>query len=193
LLDSSALDYNTALIAGHTWEAQPVRRLLGLSLALGLSLSVISPCVAGLVDIEYTLTDLGRGRWEYTYDVTNNALVCRVEAFIIWFDLGTCAQLTTKTQGPLSTPWRELLAQPDPLLRSDGFYDVLSLTSGIGIGESVRGFSVAFDYTGDGIPGPQVFDIVTPVTYESIYRNLTKPEPATLALLGMLLMVRRRR
>jgi hypothetical protein len=170
-----------------------VRGFLGLCLALGLSLAVIPPCAAGLVDIEYTAADLGHGRWQYTYDVTNNALVCRVEAFLIWFDLGNCAQLNVKTEGSLTTTWRELIAQPDPMLRTDGFYDVLSLTDGIDVGERDHDFSVAFDWTGEGTPGPQMFEVVTPVTYESIYRDLTKPEPATLGLLGMLLMLRRRR
>jgi MYXO-CTERM domain-containing protein len=164
-----------------------------LYLALGLSLSVTLPCVAELVNIEYTSTDLGRGRWQYRYDVTNNALVCRVEAFVIWFDLGSCAQLSLRTEAPLSTTWRELIAQPDPMLRNDGFYDVLSLTGGIGVGESLGDFSVAFDWAGEGTPGPQVFEIVTPITYEPIFSGTTMPEPAVLGLLGLLLLLRRRR
>jgi hypothetical protein len=180
-------------IAGCTSEGQPVHRIMRLYLTLGLSLSVTLPCVAELVNIEYTATDLGRGRWQYRYDVTNNALVCRVEAFVIWFDLGSCAQLSLRTEAPLSTTWRELIAQPDPLLRNDGFYDVLSLTGGIGVGESLGDFSVAFDWAGEGTPGPQVFEIVTPITYEPIFSGTTMPEPAVLGLLGMLLLLRRRR
>ena len=126
-----------------------MRGIVGPCLALGL-LGITPPCVAGPVDISYRAADLGGGRWQYTYSVANNALICRVEAFLIWFDLGTCSQLSTRLDGPPSPDWRELIAQPDPLLRSDGFYDVLSLTGGIDVGQSEGGFSVTFDWTGHG-------------------------------------------
>jgi len=84
------------------------------------------------------------------------------------------------------------LVQPEPLLLFDGYYDALTLGSGIPVGQSVGGFSVAFDWLGVGTPGPQPFDIVDPYTFETLHAGTTTPEPGTLALLALLLLPRRR-
>jgi hypothetical protein len=166
-----------------------VQRPASLVSALVLSLSAVQWCCAGDVDIEFALTNLGANRWQYTYDVTNNALILKVEEFTIWFDLGSFDNLAVTTPNPPSSAWSELVAQPSPVLGDNGFYDAISLTGGIDVGQAVQGFSVAFDWLGSGTPGRQAFEILNPATYQPIFSGITSPEPATLLLLLPPIMV----
>ncbi|HVP11984.1 MAG TPA: hypothetical protein VMV94_12455 [Phycisphaerae bacterium] len=170
-----------------------MRREVGLVSALAMSLIATQASYAGDVDVAYTLTNLGTNHWQYTYDVTNNALVLTVEEFTIWFDLADFRNLSITTPDPPSSNWDELVTQPDPLLGDDGYYDALALSAPIGVGQSVQGFSVAFEWLGPGIPGQQPFDIVDPVTFQPILSGWTLPEPASflLPLLAVLFLRRR--
>jgi len=56
---------------------------------------------------------------------------------------------------------------------------------GIGVGETVSGFAVSFDWLGGGEPGPQTYEIVDPGTLATIDSGVTVPEPTTLLLLGV--------
>lgn len=168
-------------------------KITWLLAAAVLSPILAQPAWADQVAIEYALTELGGGRWQYTYDVTNDALVLRIEEFTIWFDFGSFANLTVTTPDPPSSNWDELAVQPDPLLGDDGFYDALSLAGGIDVGQTVSGFAVTFDWLGVGRPGSQRFDVVDPDTFQPIYTGRTTPEPAALALLAIMLTLRRRR
>jgi hypothetical protein len=72
----------------------------------------------------------------------------------------------------------------------DGFYDALAQDSGIAVGGSVGGFSVAFDWFGVGTPGAQRFEIVDPLTFAVLDSGLTGiPEPGTIELLAVGLFV----
>ena len=138
---------------------------------------------AANTEIWYETTDLGSGRWEYTYTVYNLSLEVGIEEFTIWFDYGLFDNLLVTTP---ETPagWDQIVVQPEPVLEDDGFYDAETLDSGIGIGESVSGFAVSFDWLGGGQPGSQFYEIIDPVTLETIESGWTIPEPATLFLLG---------
>jgi hypothetical protein len=74
------------------------------------------------------------------------------------------------------------------VLLDDGGYDVKALSVGIGVGQSVGGFAVRFDWLGDAlVPGSQFYEIIDPDTFQPIDSGMTKliPEPATLLLLGL--------
>jgi hypothetical protein len=88
------------------------------------------------------------------------------------------------TPDPPAANWDELVVQPDPILHDDGFYDALALGAGILVGSQEAGFAVQFDWLGSGEPGPQPFDIVDPVTFQTKYSGTTLPEPSALILLA---------
>ena len=146
-------------------------------------------------EIRYEITDLGAGRWEYTYTVLNKpeSLIEHVEEFTIWFDYDLYDNLTITTGNPPSSGWNEIVIQPEPVLEDDGAYDAKTLGLGIGVSESVSGFSVSFDWLGTGEPGSQLYHIVDPDNYPvPIETGSTVPEPATLLLLGLGVLIMRR-
>ncbi len=146
-------------------------------------------------EIWYETTDLGSGRWEYTYDVYNINLMEGIEEFTIWFGYGVYDNLLVTTP---ETPagWNQIVWQPEPVLEDDGAYDALALTVGIGQGENVSGFSVSFDWLGVGTPGSQFYEIIDPLDFHTIEDGYTIPEPASAVMLGLggiLLVLRRGR
>ncbi|MBN1491443.1 MAG: PEP-CTERM sorting domain-containing protein [Phycisphaerae bacterium] len=143
--------------------------------------------------ISYEVSDLGAGRWKYTYEVKNVSLAQPVNEFTIWFNRSRYANLAVASSNPPASTWSELVVQPDPVLHDDGFYDALQTPGGIGIGTSVGGFAVEFDWLATGQPGAQPFDIIDPVSLQTRYSGITVPEPSTLALLalGGLVTIRR--
>lgn len=144
-------------------------------------------CPAGeAVTINYHPTPLGGDRWEYTYDVRNQAFILHIDEFVIWFDVGSYANLAVTTPDPPAAGWDEILAQPDSAWHADGFYDAIVIGDGIAPGERVAGFRVEFDWLGVGTPGPQTFEILDPGTFEVLASGTTShaPEPAAVWLLG---------
>lgn len=87
----------------------------------------------------------------------------------------------------------------DPLpLDPTYFYDVLSLGRGIGTGETLGGFKVQFDWLDMGLPVPQSFDIVHPLSLNPIEsgRTVLVNEPSSLGLLlgiGLVMLYARRK
>ena len=137
-------------------------------------------------EIWYETSELGSGHWQYTYDVTNISLTVPIEEFTIWFDFGLYKNLAIETPDPPASNWSEIVIQPEPVLKDDGAYDARALGLGIGIGQTVSGFAVSFDWLGDAVmPGPQFYEIIDPVTFETIDSGYTIPEPATLVLLAL--------
>lgn len=129
----------------------------------------------------------GPARWQYTYDVTNINLTRPIVEFTIWFDYGLYDNLSIETADPRAGDWDEIVIQPEPVLKDDGYYDAKTgvWKRGIGIGQTVSDFSVSFDWLGVGQPGSQLYDIIDPLTLETIDSGQTIPEPATLLLLGL--------
>jgi len=134
--------------------------------------------------IIYETSDLGGGRWQYTYEVANNGLTVPIEEFTVWFDYDSYANLTVETP---TTPadWDQLVLQPEPVLLDDGAYDAMATAAGISLGQTLGDFAVSFDFSGIGEPGPQPYDIIDPQTFQTIDSGTTVPEPATLLLLGL--------
>lgn len=138
-----------------------------------------------VTQIYYQVDYFGAGRWQYSYKVSNISLPGPIEEFTIWFDYGLYDNLTVETLDPPAGNWSEIVIQPEPVLSDDGYYDAKALYPGIGIGQSVSDFAVGFDWLGVGEPGPQLYEILDPVTFKTIDSGTTIPEPATLLLLGL--------
>jgi hypothetical protein len=136
-------------------------------------------------EIRYQTSDLGSGRWQYDYEVSNISLTVPIEEFTIWFDFGLYENLAVETPDPLASNWSEIVIQPEPVLQDDGYYDARALGLGIGIGQTVTGFAVSFDWLGADLPGPQFYEIINPVTYQRIDSGWTIPEPVTILLFGL--------
>jgi len=151
--------------------------------AVGL-LILASAGWAGDTQISYTLTELGVGKWQYNYEVRNINLAESVKEFTIYFDYTSTTNLTITTAEPLASDWDELIWQPEPLISDDGGYDAQALSMGIGMTESVAGFSVSFDWFGEGLLGSQFYEIIDPLDFTTIDSGYTIPEPLTITLLS---------
>ena len=153
-----------------------------------LALFLVSTTFGTSTQINYISTDLGSGRWEYTYDVCNINLSVydqprAIDEFTIWFDYGLYDNLTVTTPNPPSGGWDEIVWQPEPVIGDDGGYDALTKNLNIGVGESVYGFAVSFDWLGIDEPGSQYYEIIDPVTFGIGASGYTVPEPTTCLLL----------
>lgn len=127
--------------------------------------------------INYTVTNIGANQWQYTYEGINISLFEPIREFTIWFDYGMYQNLLITTPNPPAGNWDEVVWQPE-LGLGNGGYDALTLGSGINTGQSVKGFSVSFDWLGMGKPSSQLYEIINPETFETIESGNTIPEPA---------------
>ena len=168
---------------------------------LGILVCLIVPhsLNADNTQIQYEITDLDFGRWEYTYDVFNINLLEEIEEFTIWFDYDLYSDLSIETttlesSNPPAGNWHEIVWQREEVLRDDGGYDALALDTGIVIGEAIRGFAVSFDWLGVGEPSSQYYEIINPETFVTIADGYTVPEPGTLSLfiIGGLTLLKRK-
>ncbi len=149
-----------------------------------LCLFVTSVFGEPLTEIQFIANDLGLDRWEYVYTVKNVGLTEGIDEFTVWFGVGSYDNLVIETLDPPASNWDEIVWQPEPFLGDDGGYDALATGLNIGIGESVSGFAVSFDWLGAGSPGSQYYEIINPMDFSTIETGWTTPEPSTLMLFG---------
>jgi hypothetical protein len=157
------------------------RRACAAVLAL-LLCSASAPSLAAAVT--YQAVALGGDAWRYDYVVKNDGSPAAIEEFTIFFDVGLFADLAVAAS---PADWDPLVAQPDPGLPADGFFDALALGAGLLDGEEAL-FSVTFTYSGLDAPGAQAFHVVDPASFDVIASGFTRaavavPEPGTLPLL----------
>lgn len=153
-----------------------------LSFELLMFLVISCSALAGLSQISYQLTDLGSGRWQYIYEVSNFGMPDPIEEVTIYFDHTSCRNLAIETLSPLSGLLDELVFQPDLVINDDGAYDALFLTTGVPQGQKVSGFAVSFDWLGQSLPGAQFYEIMKLDPFETIDWGYTIPEPATILI-----------
>jgi hypothetical protein len=163
--------------------------ILSILGACACAVSLLAPVApASATTVSYQATQVGATTWQYDYTVSNDSLGVDINEFTIFFALGDYANLSV-----FATPadWDSLVAEPDPNLPDDGWFDSLALVSGIAPGASLGGFSVRFDWLGQGTPGAQSFAVIDPETFavlgsgRSLSPGSPVPEPGSLALLGL--------
>ena len=110
---------------------------------------------AGANTINYSVDDLGGGRWQYNYDVDNTGLDV-IDNIVVYFDLGLYENLSVAAS---PADWDSIVFDPDPGIPDDGLLDSLADVAGIDPGAMLGGFSVAFDFLGAGTPGDQFFEL----------------------------------
>lgn len=134
------------------------------------------PAFAAPTLITYTANDLGSGRWQYEYAITNESLTKGITEFTIWFEYGFYDNIAIETIGVSDGLWDEIVTQPTQIQPFDpfnGMYDALAMQDGIGIGQTGSGFMISFDWLGKGSPMSQPYEIIDPGTFETIYKNTT--------------------
>lgn len=128
-----------------------------------------APAPLQAATIEFGVTDLGGDAFQYHYTLINDS-DAPIEQFTIFFDPALYANLTDPAAPADFDP---LVVQPDPIL-GDGFFDALSFSEGLAVGERLSGFSIAFTFLGVGAPGAQFFEIIDPVTFETLSSGFTR-------------------
>lgn len=149
--------------------------------------------------IEYEVINNGADNYTYTYTISNNGTTgSAITGFGIDFDTGLYYEISLTT-GDVAG-WDEIILGSIPSIAPANYDacsgDFLCDGPGIGIGESVTGFQVTFDWLGaPGTPGSQSFYIYDATSFEiQEYGNTvlkqqtgggstTVPEPSSLLLL----------
>lgn len=155
---------------------------------------------ASAVTIAYEATQLGGTEWRYDYHVTNDAGADPLQEFAITFALGSFANLRDVIS---PAGWDALIGVIDPALPDNGYvdwcaYDGTSCAGpGLAGGETLAGFAVIFDWLGEGTPGSQPFDVITPEPFAIVASGVTVPferpltsvdEPASARLFALALL-----
>jgi hypothetical protein len=144
------------------------------------------------VSITYSVANEAGSTYVYSYTVANNGLAAGIAEFQIYFAEGLFDQLEFVSQPDgWDTP---VIAQPDPILPDDGFFDALTAAAGpISVGQSAGLFRIRANFLGNGTPGAQSFSVLDPNTFETLFSGRTAlpgsavPEPGSLGLLGFAL------
>ena len=76
---------------------------------LGLSFTAAAFALP-VTKVQYQATNIGSGRWQYSYDVTNISLTPAIEEFTIWFDYGLYDNLSIETPTRLRVIGMRLLS-----------------------------------------------------------------------------------
>ena len=128
------------------------------------------------VSIQYKLVPVGGNVYRYVYSITNSSPTgtgAPVQLFDILFDTSRYQQssLQIVTPSTLQLGWSETFLGALPGVPTA--YDALALHGGVPAGNTVSGFAVQFTWLGSGLPGPQVFQIYDPLTFQLLQSGTT--------------------
>lgn len=164
-----------------------------LMLALAMTF-MSSQSVAALsyeaIDVPNTVVGFDRMKYIYHLD----GAFPPFHGFNLIFDSSLYANLDVTL--PLGSDWQQLLVAPDPAAPLDG---LLISTALADIADATAIFEVEFDWTGNGTPGAQPYEIfddgfnIVSTARTVAFGATNVPEPATLALVvaGLLVLLMR--
>ncbi|MEM7613022.1 MAG: hypothetical protein AAF270_15160 [Pseudomonadota bacterium] len=139
---------------------------------LALLVLVITPFRANAVSITGTLTELGGNDYLVDYTIENTGEVALIEQFSLLFDAALFGGISDAAIAA-ADGWSGITFGPEPLL---GFNDLVvdylidSGATGLGVGDLLSGFSVAFTWLGSGdSPISQPFEIIDPATFATLF------------------------
>ncbi len=159
------------------------KRLSSAMTVVGALMLPFSAANAGVID--YTATSLGGNLWRYDYAINNPTPSLGFDEVTIYFDVVNFGALSAQVA---PAGWDAIVIQPDTVVASDGFYDVLNLGGLLGAGASFSGFSVTAEWLGAGSPGAQAYDLIDSVNFSVVGSGRTTevvsqvPEPTSLSL-----------
>ncbi len=147
-----------------------------------------------------TYTALVGNTWSVDFNIANDGTIPSIGGFTVYFDEGSFEALVLQAS---PAAWDSLLVQPDPNIPDAGFLDAMAIdvADELGAGQSIGGWTVQFNYLGNGLPGALSFDIVDR-DFNTLFSGRTAvvspvSEPSTVALLAAALLtaggLRRRR
>ena len=156
-----------------------------------LFMTAIFPALSGATTITFTASDLtdttpGEDLWQYSYLVSDHVFPADT-GFTIYFDYRSFDDLAI---GPIPAGWDLLVAQPNPALPDDGFFDALASSNPASLSDP---FLVSFVWSGTGAPASQRFEVYTLPAQGGIDiveegRTTSSfsaiPEPGTILLVG---------
>lgn len=163
--------------------------------ALTALVALLCASVSHATLISYSATSLSDSIWRYDYSITNDTLPDSLSYFVLEFDRALYANLRDQAA---PDGWDVLLLQPDLELPANGVFDSLALNGGIAFGDTLAGFSVTFDFLGQGLPLDQPFSVLDPFSFEQVESGAaqndtvaTVAEPRSLFMMsfGLLLLI----
>jgi hypothetical protein len=143
--------------------------------------------------VDYGVTNLGSGEYLYDYSIFNDGSLgagVPIQLLDISFDSAMYQGPSIVTPNPPASQWSQMIL--NSVGRVPMAYDVLALDGGIPVGSTVSGFAVQFDWLGQGLPGPQQFQIYDSGTFALLQSGETTsngpaPEPSTFGMLAIVL------
>lgn len=159
--------------------------------AIFFTLAAFSINVSNAAIVNYSLSLIGGNTYVADFLVSNDSLGSSIEELTIFFTVEKYENISI-VDSPID--WDPLAIEPDAGIPDDGFTDWLALGNGIGVGESLGGFSVQFDYLLADVStlGGWNFDIVDPNTFDALESGVASqtvvPLPSAAVLFFSLLV-----
>ena len=138
-------------------------------------------------DVICGASEVGDGRWQYTYDASSISLPVPLEQSTIRLDLGLHDNLAFETTELSNSELEQMVWHLQSVMNDDGLYDPNAPAGGTRKGRANRGGGspVSSGRLGYDKPPAQLRETIRPQAFKAEDEGTIIPEPATLLLLGL--------